>query len=206
MNLEHTQFAEFIKAEKLTPLMAKQFHTYLQELQVWNEQINLTAITDEQEIINYHFKDSLIVRQFVDVSSVKMLADVGSGGGFPGIPLKICFPDLPIILIEVNTKKVRFLEHMIATLKLSGIELYTSDWRTFLRKTEYPIDIFCARASLQPSELLRIFKPNCIYKEAQLIYWASRSWKPEQHEELFIAATQEYVVGNKKRKLIFFKK
>ena len=71
----------------------------------------------------------------VDLNKVKVIVDVGSGAGFPGIPLKILFPHLGIILIEVNKKKQRFLQTVIRILELKDIEVCGLDWRTFLRKT-----------------------------------------------------------------------
>ena len=122
--------------------------------------------------MQYHFIDSLIVANYIDLTTIKSIADVGTGGGFPGIPLKILYPHLSMTLIEVTEKKIRFLENVVAQLGLSSVEIVNLDWRTFLRKTSSPIDLFVSRASLHSDELLKMFKPSCVYKQATLVYWA----------------------------------
>lgn len=184
----------------------KQFAQYLVMLQEWNKQINLTAIDDELGIINNHFADSLYVTKFLDFTSVSSLADIGAGAGFPVLPLKIKFPHLFVVLIEVNNKKNQFLENLIEKLELQNIEIYPFDWRTFLRKTNYDLDIFVARASLQIPELLRVFSLASPYHNSQLLYWASQHWKPNTKEESFIDRQEWYEIENKKRKIVFFRK
>lgn len=206
-NESHTSlFDSFARTARLTLDQQKQFEIYLKLLLEWNELFNLTAVTDIQKVLADHFLDSLAIRDFVDFSSKIGLVDVGSGGGFPGIPLKICFPDLFVLLIEVNQKKIHFLETVIATLGLSNIEIYGSDWRTFLRKTSYSVDIFCSRASLAPEELIRMFQPSCYYNSAQLVYWASQHWVLGTKEASFFEKEVSYKVEKKQRRLIFFKK
>jgi len=181
----------------------EKFLIYLGMLLEANKKINLTTITSVEGVINYHFADSLMLANFLDLKKINFICDVGSGGGFPGIPLKILYPHVKIILIEVVQKKVRFLEKVINNLSLEGAHVYDQDWRTFLRKTEYEIDLFCARASLQPEELVRVFKPTCPYKNAQLIYWAATGWQPSGKVKSFVKKEEKYTVGNKKRKFIF---
>src|SRR5437868_6333390 len=130
----------------------EQFQAYYTLLQEWNDRTNLTAITQEEAIINDHFVDSLSVTKFFDFTTRTSLADIGAGAGFPGIPLKIMYPHLFTVLIEVNNKKVAFLEDVITKLGLEEIDIYTYDWRTFLRKADYALDTFVARASLQIPE------------------------------------------------------
>ncbi|MEX0940869.1 MAG: 16S rRNA (guanine(527)-N(7))-methyltransferase RsmG [Candidatus Babeliales bacterium] len=201
---EERLFEQFIIDEKIDADKAQKFKQYLLELFSWNERIDLTAITTVKNALLYHFQDSLQIKDYVDFQQISMIADIGTGAGFPGLPLKIFYPSLALILIEVSYKRIQFLESVIETLGLENIEIVRLDWRTFLRKTEYPIDIFCARASLAPSELLRMFKPGCIYKKAQLIYWASTDWQPADKELPFIKKEKHYKVGNRKRKFVFF--
>ena len=158
------------------------------------------------------------------------MVDVGSGAGFPGLPLKImmdgcqCPPSealasedtrvedllgnpvqgVTLVLMEVSKKKQEFLRAVISELGLENVEIVDIDWRTFLRKTSYEIDLFLARASLQPEELLRMFKPGSPYKHATLIYWAAKQWEAEQKVALFVKREEPYTVGDKKRKLVFF--
>jgi len=195
----------FVKHYKLTDNQIAQFERYLQELKQWNEQINLTALTNDRDILELHFDDSLNVVNFVDFSKISSCCDVGSGGGFPGIPLKILYPHLKIYLIEVKRKRINFLEHLIDTLKLDDVIVFPIDWRTFLRKTEFAIDLFCARASLDPEELIRMFKPSCPYNQDTLLYWASRNWEPTKKVAPYVVDNWEYYVGGRTRRIIKLK-
>jgi 16S rRNA (guanine527-N7)-methyltransferase len=93
------------------------FETYYRELVTWNARVNLTAITERDQVVVKHFLDSISVAPAIprDASS---LIDVGSGAGFPGAPLKIVLPDLRVTLLETTGKKVAFLNHLIAILNL----------------------------------------------------------------------------------------
>ena len=96
------------------------FSTHAIELIKWTQKINITTITNPIEVASNHFLDSLVPAQFIPAEA-RML-DIGSGGGFPGIPLKILFPKLSVTLIDASRKKVSFLKHVIRTLKLVDIE------------------------------------------------------------------------------------
>jgi 16S rRNA (guanine527-N7)-methyltransferase len=191
---------------KLSPQQLDQFKRYYLLLTTWNKRINLTTITDYAEVIAYHFEDALKLGDFIDFSQHKMLLDVGTGGGIPGIPLKIKYPHLKVILIEVVQKKVDFLELVIKELGLENIEVSLLDWRTFLRKTDHPADIVCARASLRPDELVRMFKPASACKDALLVYWAANDWQVPEAEQKFFMKKEHYAVGDKLRNYIFFEK
>jgi 16S rRNA (guanine527-N7)-methyltransferase len=95
------------------------FDLYLRELLKWNQKINLTAIRTEKEIVLKHFLDSLSV--FPHLPKISSLLDIGSGAGFPGIPLKMIQPSLEVTLIDSVQKKVDFQRHIIRTLGLKGI-------------------------------------------------------------------------------------
>ena len=194
----------FAAKNRLTTVQLNRFKQYAALLQERNEQFNLTALTDTEDIIAYHFQDSLEITRFIDLSAYHMIADIGTGAGFPAIPLKIMYPDIPFVLIEVNNKKVGFLQEVLETLDMQGVEFVTDDWRTFLRHTLLPIDLFLARASLQPEELLRIFKGQSFYKKAHMIYWASQHWQPSSIEKKYIQKDEPYVVGDKKRRYVLF--
>jgi 16S rRNA (guanine527-N7)-methyltransferase len=204
-NSSFTQLDMLAKEYNLTKTQTDMFGRYLQLLIEWNNKFNLTAITDPKAIIQYHFNDSLALSKFIDFTTIQSTADVGTGAGFPGIPLKILFPHLHTTLIEVNNKKRTFLEHIVKQFALNNVTLYSHDWRTFLRSTNYPIDYFFARASLQPEELVRIFKPTSAYKDATLVYWASQQWVAEKIEAPFIEKEVSYTIDSKQRKFVFFK-
>ncbi|MDX9872833.1 MAG: 16S rRNA (guanine(527)-N(7))-methyltransferase RsmG [Clostridia bacterium] len=99
----------------------EQFAQYYQELLDWNSRVNLTAITGEKEVLIKHFYDSLLVMKLPEWSGQDRIIDVGTGAGFPGIPLKIANPLLQVQLLDSLQKRVHFLEHIIRVLKLDKI-------------------------------------------------------------------------------------
>lgn len=104
----------------------QKFNIYQQELIAWNKKVNLTSITDELEIINKHFLGSIELSLHLDPIKLKgevKMADVGTGGGFPGLPIKIYLPDIELTLIESSKKKAMFLKSVIRSLGLSGLEV-----------------------------------------------------------------------------------
>jgi 16S rRNA (guanine(527)-N(7))-methyltransferase RsmG len=204
-NFASIQLDKLANKYTLTTAQTSQLDRYLELLIEWNKKFNLTAIIDPTAIIQSHFDDSLALAQYIDFTTIHSTADIGTGAGFPGIPLKILFPHLKTVLIEVNNKKRSFLAHIAEELTLDNITIYPFDWRTFLRTTNYPIDYFFARASLQPEELVRIFKPSSPYKNATLVYWASQQWKPEKIEAPFIEKEVFYTIDSIQRKFVFFK-
>ena len=192
----------FSLRHNLTVHQLEQFKKFYDLLREYNEIVSLTAIDKPEEIIAHHFDDSLALSGLIDLSAPLTLADIGSGGGFPGIPLKIKYPHLKIYLIEVKEKKVAYLKEVIEKLRLDSIEVIDLDWRTFLRKTEYKIDLFCARASLPFADLMRMFKPASPYKKSSLAYWASRHWIAQQNEKEYISKEFAYTIENRQRRLV----
>lgn len=110
---------------QLAPSQEQQFLCYRRQLLEWNELVNLTTITGPEHIERYHFVDSLTVAGAVPHlrRSGGRVCDVGSGAGFPGIPLKIVFPSLQVTLIDPSGKRTSFLEHLVAALGLEGVEI-----------------------------------------------------------------------------------
>jgi 16S rRNA (guanine527-N7)-methyltransferase len=98
------------------------FITYLEELKKWNRAYNLTGLKTDRDIIIKHFLDSLLFAQAFPPETLT-LADIGSGAGFPGIPIKIMFPDLSVFLIEPTQKKAIFLRHICSRLQLKNMEI-----------------------------------------------------------------------------------
>lgn len=100
----------------------QQFEEYYQQLVEWNKVMNLTAITDMDQVIEKHFVDSLSIINAIDLQSTHSLIDVGTGAGFPGIPIKIAFPHVNIVLLDSLNKRVTFLEYLIQKLDLDNIQ------------------------------------------------------------------------------------
>jgi 16S rRNA (guanine(527)-N(7))-methyltransferase RsmG len=196
----------FAERHSLSEQQVEQFKKFYEMVIESNENFNLTAIDSLPSFIALHFDDSLVLGDAANLVECSMLADVGTGAGFPGLALKIRYPHLKIILIEVTQKKIAFLYEVISALSLKDVEIFTLDWRTFLRTTSYPINIVCSRASLHPTELLRMFQPGSPYKYAQLVYWGSMTWQPQEKEVPFLQREFFYTVNNKQRKLVFFGK
>lgn len=197
---------KFIEKYKISEHQQGQFRKYIELLLQENEKYNITAIDSVQEVVADHFYDSLSLTVKHDLSAVNRVVDVGSGGGFPGIPLAIMASNVQFCLVEVNLKKVHFLNLVVAELGLTNVEIRTEDWRTFLRVYRQPVDLFIARASLQLDELLRIFKPSSMYKNSIFVYWASAKWVPNLQEKEYLDTCSSYSVGEKQRQLCFFKK
>lgn len=195
-----------VRTFALTQQQSSQLCEYSARVLEANELFNITAITELDDFVAYHLEDSLALTYGVDVKKITMLADIGTGGGFPAIPLKIVFPHLHIMLLEVNKKKIEFLNGVITSLGLTQTYVGDMDWRTFLRKTDEPIDLFTARASLHTDELMRMFKLGSPYKQSTLVYWASQEWKINSLEQQFFVKEVSYTVKNRQRRLIFFAK
>lgn len=190
------------KRYSLTEHQENLFKQYAQAFMEWDEFGNVTAITNERDIIDLHFSDSLVLTKCIDMSAVKCVADIGSGGGCPGIALAIKFPDIRVYLLEVKKKKLAFLEQLVKELGLTNVELVSLDWRTFLRKTNLEIDLFCARASLLMPELIRMFKPSSPYKQARLVYWAAHDWQSPKQAAGYIINDRQYNVAGRVRRLV----
>lgn len=139
----------------LSPLQIKQFHTYFDTLIDWNNKINLTAITEMNQVYLKHFYDSITASFYFDFNSITSLCDVGSGAGFPSIPLKIIYPHLEISIVDSLNKRIHFLEELTNKLGLKDVFLYHDRAETFARKQgiRESFDFVTARAVANLSTL-----------------------------------------------------
>ncbi|MFA5761656.1 MAG: 16S rRNA (guanine(527)-N(7))-methyltransferase RsmG [Dehalococcoidales bacterium] len=142
-----------------------QFEIYYRNLVDWNERLNLTAITEAGEVQAKHFMDSLTLLPLIKGISMESLRiiDAGTGAGFPGIPIKIAMPDVKMALLEVTTKKARFLEHIITELQLSNIEVINERAEEAGHKSDYreSFDIVVSRAVAELAILAELTLPFC---------------------------------------------
>lgn len=122
----------------------KQFHQYALLLQEWNKKMNLTAIDDLDGIYEKHFLDSILPSLHVLIQG--SLCDVGAGAGFPGIPLKIVFPDLSLTIVEPLGKRVTFLKEVVRVLELEGVTIYNVRSEDHAQEFRETYDIVTARA------------------------------------------------------------
>ena len=133
----------------------KQFRRYYELLTEWNKVMNLTAITEYDEVVEKHFLDSLSIERVVDLAEIVTVIDVGTGAGFPGIPLKIAYPHLNVVLLDTLNKRVKFLNTVINELGFSNIEAIHGRAEDAARKEEYreKFDLCVSRAVANLSTL-----------------------------------------------------
>jgi 16S rRNA (guanine527-N7)-methyltransferase len=147
---------------ELTEQQLGQFLRYREELLDWNTRINLTAISDPEEVLIKHFLDSLSLLMAYDVPNARLL-DIGAGAGFPGLPLKIVRPQWQVLLLEATGKKVLFLQHIIETLHLKNVVAVQGRAEELARISEYraSFDSVTARAVASLPTLLEYAAPFC---------------------------------------------
>lgn len=109
------------KGFNLSQQQKAQFERYFELLVEWNEKINLTAITEKNEVYEKHFYDSVSPSFFYDFSSVGTLIDIGAGAGFPSLPIKIMYPHLQITIVDSLNKRIQFLQHLVQELQLNQV-------------------------------------------------------------------------------------
>lgn len=138
-----------------------QFYIYFEMLIEWNEKINLTAITDFDEVLKKHFLDSLSVGHILNQDETVSILDIGTGAGFPGIPIKIAFPKVEVTLLDSLNKRVIFLNEVINTLDLKNIEALHGRAEDFARQDKFreSFDICVSRAVANLSSLSEFCLP-----------------------------------------------
>lgn len=145
----------------LTPMQAAQFETYSEELRAWNEHVNLTAITEPSAVQTRHFLDSLSIVKAASMTPGIHIIDVGTGAGFPGLPLAIAYPQIRMVLLESTGKKVNFLKHVVDKLSLNNIQFVHARAEEAGQMPEHraQYDVVLARAVARMPILLEYLLP-----------------------------------------------
>lgn len=144
----------------LTPSQVAAFRTYLQEITRWSARLNLTALREPEDIVRAGFLDSLACLPLIPTDARRAL-DIGSGAGFPGLPLKLVRPDLSFTLVEASRKKATFLQHIVRQLGLAAVRVIRRRAEELAGDPEEvgAYDLALARAVAPPPEQGRLVRP-----------------------------------------------
>lgn len=142
---------------EISQKQAEQFYTYMELLLEWNEKMNLTAITDPEEVILKHFIDSLTIIPYLKEADTVL--DIGTGAGFPGIPLKILEENKKFTLLDSLNKRIIFLQTVITELELKNIQAIHGRAEEFVSKERETYDIVTSRAVARLNVLLEYMLP-----------------------------------------------
>lgn len=187
----------------LSERQLNQFYLYYELLIKWNEVMNLTAITEMNQVVTKHFIDSLSLIKIVDnlASTGFSIIDIGTGAGFPGIPLKIAFPNIKITLLDSLNKRVRFLDEVIGKLNLEDIETVHGRAEDLGRDKKYreSFDLCVSRAVANLSTLIEYCLP---FVKKDGLFISYKSGKIE--EELSQAKTALKILGGEIMNTITF--
>ena len=186
-------------------LSEKQEHQFIQyyELLVeWNKVMNLTGITEFEEVLVKHFADSLSIAKGLDINKIQSCIDVGTGAGFPGIPLKIAFPHLKVTLLDSLNKRLNFLNEVISQLGLEKIETVHGRAEDAAKKPEYreQYDLSVSRAVSRLASLCEYCMPYVRPGGVFVSYKAEKA-----SEELAEAKKAIAVMGGKLQKIVDFR-
>lgn len=133
--------------------------TYYDLLVEWNEKINLTAITEREEVYLKHFYDSLTLVKVVNLKEIESFCDIGTGAGFPGIVIKMFYPHIKLTLVDALNKRINFLDIVVKTLKLENVTLVHARAEEYALKNREKFDIVTARAVAPLNILLEYSLP-----------------------------------------------
>lgn len=185
----------------LTEIQLQQFLKYFEMLSEWNKVMNLTAITEFHDVMKKHFVDSVSLVKAYDVTKKSNVIDVGTGAGFPGLALKIAFPELQVTLLDSLNKRIQFLNAVIEKLNLSGVETIHGRAEDFAKpgKLREQYDLCVSRAVANLSTLSEYCIP--FVKEGGMFI----SYKSEKvSEEIIMAENAISMLGGRVKEQIEF--
>lgn len=191
------------------------FEKYYNFLIEYNQKVNLTAITQKDDVIIKHFLDSIIFLNFLELKANCRLIDIGTGAGFPGVPLKIVRPDLDIVLLDARNKKVEFLIQLLNLLNLSGKAVHASAQEQAKKQGFlHNFDVVVSRAALNITNFVRFsagfLKPGGImaaYKGFDIEEELKEAKLALKKAKLIIYALHKFELPNQnKRSLLLLKK
>ena len=185
----------------LTEEQKQQFDKFYELLVEWNKVMNLTGITEYEEVNEKHFVDSISIVKAIDINKYENVIDIGTGAGFPGIPLKIAFPHLKIVLLDSLNKRINFLNTVIDELGLKDIKTIHGRAEDFAKQSEYreQFDLCVSRAVANLSTLSEYCIPY-VKKDGMFVPYKSG----EIDEEVVQAKKAVHILGGKLEEVVKF--
>lgn len=182
----------------LSDKQLKQFNRYYEVLVEWNEKMNLTAITDKEEVYLKHFYDSITIAFDFSFNNQSII-DVGAGAGFPSIPLKILYPELKITIVDSLNKRITFLNHLFKELELDNCKAVAARAEEYAKEHRESVDIVMARAVAR----LNILDELCLPLVKKDGYFLSLKGR-QASEEVKEANKGITILGGKVGKIVDF--